>query len=390
MSTPTTSSLGRSITVEALEADPFPIYARLRDEEPVCYVPAVGLHLVTRWDDVQHVATHPEVFTAEVDASPLVRTLGVNVLTVDGADHARMRAGMDAPMRPRAVEGYAPGVIEPIARRHLDAMAARAGGELMAAYCEPVSVLALGAVMGLGDLDAETLRRWFGDLATGGANFEQDPGKQAVADATSAEIDDRVSPLLDRLEREPDESVLSHMLAADATRAEVLSNLKLILLGGMQEPGHALGICVWALLTHPDTLARVRADRGLVRPAVEEALRWHSPVGTQTRQVTQPATLSGVELKPGDALAAVLASANRDERHWADPDRYDIDRRGAHAAFGLGAHHCAGAPLARHEVRLPLEMLLDRFPKLRLDPGHEVELSGWEFRAPTALNVRWD
>ncbi|HSD01133.1 MAG TPA: cytochrome P450 [Gaiellales bacterium] len=390
MSTPTTSELGSSITVEALDADPFPIYARLRDEEPVCFVPAVGLHLVTRWDDVHHVATHPDVFTAEVDASPLVRTLGVNVLTVDGADHARMRAGMDAPMRPRAVEGYAPGVIEPIARRHLDAMAGEPGAELMSAYCEPVSVLALGAVMGLGDLDADTLRRWFGDLATGGANFEQDPEKQAVADATSAEIDARVGPLLDRLEREPDGSVLAHMLAADATRAEVLSNLKLILLGGMQEPGHALGICVWALLTHPETLERVRADRGLIRPAVEEALRWHSPVGTQTRQVTQPVTLSGVKLAPGDALAAVLASANRDERHWADPDRYDIDRRGAHAAFGLGAHHCAGAPLARYEVRLPLEMLLDRFPNLRLDPAHEVELSGWEFRAPTAVHVLWN
>jgi cytochrome P450 len=389
VSTPTTSELGASITVEALEADPFPIYARLREEAPVCFVPAVGLHLVTRWDDVQHVATHPEIFTAEVDASPLVRTLGVNVLTVDGADHARMRAGMDAPMRPRAVEGYAPGVIEPIARRHLDAMAAGPGTELMAAYCEPVSVLALGAVMGLADLDAGTLRRWFGDLATGGANFEQDAEKQAVADATSAEIDARVGPLLGRLEREPDDSVLAHMLAADATRPEALSNLKLILLGGMQEPGHALGICVWALLTHPETLARVRADRGLIRPAVEEALRWHSPVGTQTRQVTQPVALSGVDLQPGDALAAVLASANRDERHWPDADRYDIDRRGAHAAFGLGAHHCAGAPLARFEVRLPLEMLLDRFPKLRLDPAHEVELAGWEFRAPTALHVLW-
>ena len=385
MSTPTISE----ITVEALEADPFPIYARLREEAPVCFVPAVGLHLVTRWDDVQHVATHPEIFTAEVDASPLVRTLGVNVLTVDSTDHARMRAGMDAPMRPRAVEGYAPGVIEPIARRHLDAIAAGPGAELMSTYCEPVSVLALAAVMGLGDLDADTLRRWFGDLATGGANFEQDAEKQAVADATSAEIDARVGPLLDRLEREPDESVLSHMLAADATRAEVLSNLKLILLGGMQEPGHALGICIWALLAHPETLARVRADRGLIRPAVEEALRWHSPVGTQTRQVTQPVTLSGVDLQPGDALAAVLASANRDERHWPDADRYDIDRRGAHAAFGLGAHHCAGAPLARYEVRLPLEMLLDRFPKLRLDPAHEVQLAGWEFRAPTALHVLW-
>jgi len=82
VSTPTISE----ITVEALEADPFPIYARLREKAPVCFVPAVGLHLVTRWDDVQHVATHPEIFTAEVDASPLVRTLGVNVLTVDGAD----------------------------------------------------------------------------------------------------------------------------------------------------------------------------------------------------------------------------------------------------------------------------------------------------------------
>ena len=180
------------------------------------------------------------------------------------------------------------------------------------------------------------------------------------------------------------------MLAADATRAEVLSNLKLILLGGMQEPGHALGISLWALLTHPETLARVRADHGLLRPAIEEALRWHSPVGTQTRQVTEPVTLSGVELEPGDAIAAVLASANRDDRHWPEADRYDIDRRGAHAAFGLGAHHCAGAPFARHEVRLPLEMLLDRFPALRLDSDHEVELSGWEFRAPTALHVRWD
>ena len=390
MSTPTTSNLGAGITVEALEADPFPIYARLREEAPVCFVPAVGLHLVTRWEDVQHVATHPETFTAAVGSSPLTRTLGQNVLTVDGADHARMRAGMDAPMRPRAVEAYAPEVIAPIAARHLDASAGGDGGELMAAYCEPVSVLALGAVMGLGELDADTLRRWFADLATGGANFEQDPAKQAVADATSAEIDERVGPILDRLAREPDESVLAHMLAADSSRAEVLSNLKLILLGGMQEPGHALGICVWALLTHPDALARVRADAGLIRPAVEEALRWHSPVGTQTRQVTQPVTLAGVRLVPGDTIAAVLASANRDGRHWDRPDEFVIDRRGAHAAFGLGSHHCAGAPFARHEVRIPLEMLLARLPRLRLDPDHDVELRGWEFRAPTALHVRWD
>ncbi len=250
--------------------------------------------------------------------------------------------------------------------------------------------------MGMGGVDADTLRRWFGALALGGSNFEDDPEKQAAADEASREIDEQMMPLLDRLADEPDGSVLSDMLHTEPpsggrlSKQEVLSNLKLILLGGMQEPGHALGIAVWALLSHPDALAEVRADPGVVPGAVEKALRWHSPVGTQTRQVTQRTDIAGVQLEPGTVIAAVLASANQDERHWDDPERFDIHRRGAHAAFGLGAHHCAGAPLARHEVRLPLELLLERLPALRLDPAHPVELSGWEFRAPTALHVRWD
>jgi cytochrome P450 len=266
----------------------------------------------------------------------------------------------------------------------------------MATYCEPVSVLALGSVMGLGDTDADTLRRWFGALALGGSNFESDPGKQAIADAASADVDDRVLPLLDRLEQEPDGSVLSDMLHTQPpdgerlSKAEVLANLKLILLGGMQEPGHALGIALWALLQHPEALAELRAHPQLLDGAVEEALRWHSPVGTQTRQVTERTEVAGVTLEPGTVIAAVLASANQDERHWQQPERFDIHRTGAHAAFGLGAHHCAGASLARHEVRLPLRLLLERLPRLRLDAEHPVELSGWEFRAPLALHARWD
>ena len=166
-------------------------------------------------------------------------------------------------MRPRTVEAYAPGVIEPIARRHLDACGRpgrRADERLLRA--------GLGARAGRRDgarrPRRRDARRWFGDLATGGANFEQDPEKQAVADATSTEIDDASPRFSTGSSASPTASVLSHMLAADATRAEVLSNLKLILLGGMQEPGHALGIC-FVGAPHPSRDAVARPHRP--RPA---------------------------------------------------------------------------------------------------------------------------
>src|SRR3954453_13355292 len=118
----TAPAFAESITVEDLERDPYPIYRRLRDEAPVCHVPAVELTLITRWEDVHHVARHPELFTADVDSSPLTRTLGQNMLTVDGAEQRRIPATLDPAMRPRVVVGYAPAVIEPIAERHLAAI----------------------------------------------------------------------------------------------------------------------------------------------------------------------------------------------------------------------------------------------------------------------------
>jgi cytochrome P450 len=114
-------------------------------------------------------------------------------------------------------------------------------------------------------------------------------------------------------------------------------------------------------------------------------------VGTSTRQVTRPAKLAGTELRPGALVAAVVASANRDERRWADPARFDIHRRqGAHLAFAVGAHHCVGAWLARAETRTAFRVLLERLPRLRLNEERPIELRGWEFRRPMHMHVRWD
>jgi cytochrome P450 len=390
------AGIGDTITVEDLEADPYPIYQRLRDEAPVCWVESVGLWLVTRWDDVEEVDLNPDIFTGETDPSTVNRTFGKNLLGSEGAYHGRIRSVIEPAFRPGSVRPYAGEVIEPIARDLLEGFADRGEAELMHEFAEPLSVRTLQRVLGLEEVPVATLMRWFEQLGIGASNFEFDPEKQAVADAASAEVNDTVLGILDRLRDAPNDSILSRMLHSEVegerlTPEEICSNLKVMIVGGMQEPGDLVGIAMWALASHPDQAAEVKADENLVKPAVEESLRWHSPVGTSTRQTTRATSLAGVDLEPGALIAAVVASANRDDRHWPDPDRFDIHRKdGANLAFAIGSHHCVGSWLARYESRAAVRVLLERLPNLRLDPERPIELRGWEFRRPVHLHVLWD
>jgi cytochrome P450 len=233
-------------------------------------------------------------------------------------------------------------------------------------------------------------------MMPGLANFEGDPAKQEPADRASAALGAAIERVLDRLKTEPDGSVLSWMLHHDAdgdtmTRTEIVSNTKLMLSGGLQEPRDLIALTLWALGTHPEQFEAVHADRSLIKAAVEETLRWVGPVGTATRQTTRAVEVAGTELPKGAVLGAVLSSANRDPRRWSDPDRFDIERKeGAHLAFSIGTHFCLGAWFGRHLARVSLEILLDRLPNLRLDPDRPPTLSGWEFRAPDSTWVRWD
>jgi cytochrome P450 len=215
-----------------------------------------------------------------------------------------------------------------------------------------------------------------------------------VADKASGELGNAVDAVLDRLDRASDGSVLSAMLHADGddrmSRDEIVANTKLMLSGGLQEPRDLIALTIWALLTHHEALAEVRADRSLLKPAIEETLRCYAPVGTSTRQTTKDTTLAGVDLPKGALIGAVLASANRDPRRFSEPERFDLHRReGAHLAFATGNHFCLGAWLGRYQTRATLEAVLDRLPGLRLDEQSPVELRGWEFRAPLSLRARW-
>lgn len=389
-------SVGEQLELAELERDPYPIYARLRAEEPVSFVPAVALWLVTRWDDVEHVCLTPEVFTAETEPSTLRRTLGRSMLVVEGAEHRRMRAVANPPFRPRAVEEATTRLVPALARQLVESFAGRGRVELVSEFARPMSILTLRSVLGLETIPVETISRWFAGFMVGASNFEGDPEKERIGQEATRAATEGLLPVLERLERDPDGSAIAWMLHEEVegrrlTRDDVLANVKLMMSGGLQEPQETIALTVWALLAHPEQHAQVLADPSLVRPAVEETLRWHSPVGTATRQTTRPVTLAGVRLPAGALIGAVLASANRDERRFADPDRFDIHRKeGGHLAFSTGPHVCLGAWLGRATARAAVVALFERLPGLRLDPEREVEIRGWEFRGPSALHLVWE
>ena len=386
------------LTVEELDADPYPIYARMRREAPVCFVPAVGLWFVTRWADVEFATSHPELIDSAVAPSPLDRAMGgTSILVLDGTPQKRLRAMLDPSLRPRVVEATTPALVEPIVDQLLDTIEARGKAELMSEYFEPVSVLSLGRILGLQDVDGDTLRRWFHGLAQGAINFEDDPARWAISDATGEEIDRELAPVFERLWESPDGSTIATMLQhAEGSFAErvaaILPTLKVILLGGMQEPGHAAGSTLVGLLASGQAAALAADPAGLVRDAIEEGLRWVSPIGTQTRRVAVAIELGGAALDVGANLGALVSSANRDEEIWGPTaDVYDLFRpKRNHAAFGFGPHFCSGHHFSRVQMRIAVQRLFERLPALRADPDQPAEFSGWEFRAPRHLHVLWD
>lgn len=390
-------AFAESITVEDLEADPYPIYAHLRAHEPVAWVPAVNCWLVTRAADVEVVCTRTELFTAQAPDSPVDLSFGgPTLMTMDGAAHLDLRRALDARFRPRVVSSYIDALVTPFAEQALARLLARPQrhAELMQEYFEPISVLSLGKVLGLGHLSAERLQEWFHGLAMGAINFEQDPGKQAISDATAADIDHELRPLMERLQVEPDESTIASLLTSGCPVGQprgiddVMPSLKVILLGGMQEPGHAAGSCLAGLLAHPEQLDWLRANPDRWDDAVHEALRWMAPIGTQQATALRDVPLGGAVIGQGDLVSAVVSSACHDESLFADPGRFDITRpRRPNAAFGYGPHFCAGHQFARDLERISLRLLVDAMPALEL--VEPVAFRGWEFRAPTALRVRW-
>lgn len=384
-----------TISIDDLETDPYPVYARLRAEDPIAPVPAANCWFATRWTDVETIARHPD-FTAVSPEAPVNAAFGQpNVLTSEGATHQALRGGIEPHYRPKRVADYIETLVRPIAEAQLQSFRASGSNDLLTEFFEPVSALALARSFGFTEVDTPTLRRWFHGLSQGAINFERDPARDAICREVSAEIEAVALPLLDHLAATPDQSPLSHLLHAGMPEGQtrppqmILPSVKVTLLGGMQEPGHGAANLLVGLMQNPDQLAALRADLDTLLPrAIDEALRWIAPIGTMMRTVTRDTQVNGVPVPEGTPVSCIFASANRDEARWPDPDRFDIFRpHQAHMAFGQGSHFCAGKWFAKAQIEVTMRVLFEAFPDLAF-ADQSPAFRGWEFRAPEHCRIR--
>ncbi|GAB3897254.1 cytochrome P450 [Kibdelosporangium lantanae] len=363
-----------------LEADPYPAYARLRKENPVLWLPDVRQWLVTRWRDVHTVLTDRDRFTTDQPESPMVDVCGGKPLLFrEGESHRDLRTAIGDDFR--SVDA----IVRPIATRIAADLVPFGRAELSADYFEPVGVAAFAALLGV---ESGVWAEWGNVLVAVANNF----GRDRTLNATAAAVLAHDAPIVRRLRELSDDSVISHLLGPDGSRpdSDVLPVLKHLALSAL-EPGWLAGWTLLALWSTPDQFTQVRNDPASAGSAVAEALRWSSPVGVLGRRTTRAVTLAGQDIPAEAMIAAAVASANRDEEVFPEPDRFDIHRDAPeHLGFGAGVHHCPAPPFVLSVARTALDVLLERMPSVRPTPAWRPVPHGWKLRPPGPLDAVWD
>lgn len=388
-----------SISPQQLFDDPYPIYQKLRKDAPVAFIPQLGIYWITRYDDVAEVvaAKDPWGTSYANPEHPLRRTLGDPVITMVGGElHDDLRVGVDKTLRPRQITEVIEQSIRPLVKARARELAARGEADLVTEYFEPMSVEALRNVLGLDPyVDADTLVRWFKTLAMGAGNFVNDPAVNAQTEAVAQELEGIVLPVLDDLSTRPeDETMLSHMLWAgreDGVPRDVdriLSTVKIILLGGMQEPGHAASSSAYGLFTSGqwgllrEDSVEVDLECGARGTPLDCADRHRGPRARARPRVPR-SNDPGRPPRRGDVG---VGESRRDEVRRLRVVRHGAQREAA-SAFGGGPHFCAGHLFGRQVEKIMFEELLDATKDLTLKPGADVPVTGWVFRVPRSLQV---
>jgi cytochrome P450 len=369
--------------------DPYPMFAMMRANMPVMRVEFMNrvAYAVSKYDDCLAVLKDAETFSSRSNAE-VGKVMGRTLIEMDGKEHTRHRMLIQQIFVPRNLDRLEP-VLAGLVHEIVDRFAGRPSADLVADFTEQFPVQVMAHLTGIPRRDHPQFQRWAIDII----GFPKDLQKGLAA---AEALRQYLLPIIAERRAHPADDVISKLVSGTVdgeglTDDEVVSFLRLLIPAGAETTFKLLGNLFVALLSDREArYERVRGDRTLVPWAIEETLRWETSVLMVSRQTTRDVEIRGVPIPAGTNVSVLNASGNRDEEHYENPDVYDLDRRADdHLAFAFGRHHCLGYHLARMEIRIALNAILDRLPRLRLDPdAPPPQILGLAFRAPKRVDVR--
>jgi cytochrome P450 len=381
--------LGAAVTLQDLDADPHPINARLREHEPVSWLPSLDGWLVTRHDLALEAMRDAATFTVDDPRFSTAQVIGPSMLSLDGDAHDRHRAPFAAPFRPGAVNERFAEVAAAEAERLTGAVAVAAGrtAELRRAFAGPMAAAIVTRALGLTGEEVTDVLGWYDAIVASVTSITAGEGPTDAGATAFANLRERLESVIAAGDQG---SLLAAAAGADTplSHDQIASNAAVLLFGGIETTEGMIANALLMLLQRPDALAAARADTALLDGAIDESLRLEPAAAVIDRYATVDVTLGNAEIAKGDLVRLSLAAANRDPAVFESPDEFDLTRsRRGNLAFAQGPHVCVGVHLARLEARTAVAVLLDTLPQLHLDRQRPASVRGLVFRKPPRLDV---
>ena len=343
---------------------------------------------VLRYSDAETVLRDADTFSSSINAEHIGKFMGDLILAMNGPEHRTYRNLVAKAFRASQLERWDDTLVRPTIDRLLDQIAPLGRADLVASVTSVYPVQVICGIAGVPLADAAQFARWAEQINVG-------PLAPEEGMAASKAMVDYLRPLVEARRAEPNGDFLSDLVHEEVdgeqlSDSKIYGFLRLLLPAGAETTFRVMGNCLFALLSHPDALARVYADRTLLPDVIEETLRWETSVTQVSRIAVRDTEVAGCPIAAGSPIGVITASANHDETRWDDAAEWKLGRPVQHhLAFGTGPHQCLGMHLARLELRVGLDRILDRLPDLRFDPDRATDpvIEGYAFRGPSALPV---